>query len=149
MAQFLFEPRYEWIEYPDGDDWEQGWHGFKCRIRTNPSGAELRHETHLFMASNGTDIAAQDEYWQYIAPRIIEWNLAVPGDDGAAVDVPPPAEDWESMTLLPLNVAIWIRLCIHVAHTGPKALSRMQGLTLPDAVTTTDTTQPTPLHQAS
>lgn len=146
---FLFEPRYEWVEYPDGELWEPGWHGFKARIRTNPSGAELRHETHLFQASNGSDPQTHDEYWQYIAPRIIEWNLTIRDADGNEADVPPPVERWESMLDLPLNVAVWLRLCIHTAHLGPKALLRMQGQTLPADAGTTDTTQPTPIALVS
>lgn len=146
---FLFEPRYEWVEYPDGEGWEPGWHGFKARIRTNPSGAELRHEQHLFDASQGTDAQAQNEYMQYIAPRIVEWNLAVPGDDGKPIDIPAPAERWESLFDLHMNVLIWLRLCVHGAHLGPKVLDRMQGKTLPDDVGTTDLTRPTPIPRAS
>jgi hypothetical protein len=149
MSTFLFAPRYEWVEYPDGDGWEPGWFGFKARIRVNPNGAELHHENKLFFASNGTDEQAQREYWQFVAPRVVEWNLATPGEDGEPVDVPPPAERWESLYEIPFSVMIWLRLCIHNAHKGPKALAALQGMTLPAEPTTTDTTPVTEIRRVS
>lgn len=141
----IFEKRHEWVEYPTSDpgdifpDWVPENAGFKARILANPSGSEVRNETQHYAASNGTDLDAQDAYWQHIAPRIVEWNLQTP--DGK--DIPPPAEDWQILLDLPFDVQMWLRLTVHWTHRK-KVLTSLQG-----RATTTDTTPPTPLHQVS
>ena len=144
MIGHVYERRYEVVTYPSGDGWQEGWGGFAARILVNPSGSELRTEQRLFAASNGTDVDAQDEYWQYIAPRIPEWNLVVRDADGAEREVPPPAERWESLLDLDFQVMIWLRMCIHVAHL-PKAIARLEGKESATDAGSTDSTRPTPI----
>ena len=144
----LLARRYDWIEYPTEDpgdilEWDESHAGIKVRILVNPTMAEVRQETHLYLESNGTDQDAQDAYWQYIADRIPEWNIQAEGAKGKPVDVPPPSEDWTSLMALPFDVAMWLRQSIHWAHRG-KVLTLLQG-----RASTTDTTPPIALVQAS
>ena len=151
MNDFRYERRYEVVTYPDGEGWSPGWGGFQARILVNPSGAEVRHESQLFIASKGTDIDAQDDYWKYVARRIPEWNLVIEDETGEKVKVPPPAEDWESLLQLQFEVMIWLRMCIHTAHL-PDALGKLQGRTAlrsPSGASTTDSTPPIPLRPES
>ena len=122
----LYERRHETVTYPDGDGWVPEFAGFTARILANPNGGELRHETKLYEASNGTDLEAQDAYWQYVAPRVVDWSYQYRDDAGDVVTPPPPAERWESFLDLPLGIAIWLRQCIHLAHV-PKALEILEG----------------------
>lgn len=136
--------RYDWIEYPvenPGDilEWSQEHAGIKARILLNPTMADVRHESALYEASNGTDQEAQDAYWQGIADRIVEWNL----ETEKGKPIPPPAKDWTIMLQLPFDVAMWLRQSVHWAHRG-KVLMLLQG-----QPTTTDSTAPTPIHRAS
>ncbi len=144
----LFEKRYDWVDYPETDpgdviEWNAEHVGFRVRVLSNASMSEVRHETSLFTASNGTDIDAQDEYWKYIAPRIPEWNLTVMNAKGKEVDLDPPAVNWEVLLDLPFELAMWLRVTVHWIHR-PKIMRLLQ-----EGVTTTDSIQPTPIHQAS
>lgn len=139
---------YDWIEYPledPGDilEWTPAHAGIKACILLNPTMAEVRHESQLYQASNGTDAAAQDLYWQGIADRIPKWNLQSRNEKGKPVDIPAPAEDWEILMSLPFDVAMWLRQAVHWAHRG-KVLTLLQG-----RAGTTDTTPPTPLARVS
>ena len=140
----IYERRFAWVEYPATDpgsivaEWSDQHVGFRARVLVNPSGAEVRHETSLYAASNGTDLDAQDAYWQGVAWRVPDWNLAVRQDDGSILDVPAPAARWESFLDLDFGLAMWLRDCIHWAHRG-KALTALQG-----NAGTTDSTPSTP-----
>jgi hypothetical protein len=143
-----FEKRYEWIEYPAENpgefiDWDESYAGFKMRILVNPSGSEVRNETALHIDSAGPDLEKQDAYWQYIAPRITEWNLQVQAGNGKPKDVPAPADDWSVLLDLPFEVQMWVRETVHWAHR-PKARMLLQG-----KHGTTASTQPTALRPAS
>lgn len=144
----ILTKRYEWIEYPEQDpgdilEWDPSHAGIKVRILINPTMAEVRHETALYADSNGTDVDAQDRYWEAIAERVPEWNLQTADAKGKPVDVPPPSEDWQVLMQLPFDVAMWIRQSVHWAHRG-KVLTLLQG-----RAGTTDTTPPTPLARVS
>lgn len=143
----VFEKRYELITYPEGSGWAEGWGGFAARILVNPSGAELRHETKLFVEYQKGGAADEDAYWQYVAPRIPEWNLVIRDADGNEQEIPPPAAEYESVYQLEPSVIAWLALTIHAAHKGPKVLAAMQGIRTvsPTEPTTTDTTPPTNL----
>lgn len=127
----MIESRYEWISYPDADpgdglfDWEPEHVGVKVRVLVNPTMMQVRNETEHFTASLGTDVDAQDAYWQYIAPRIPEWNLQYRNDAGDVVDLTVPATDWQSLLSLPFNLAMWLRMTVHLAHRS-KVLARLQ-----------------------
>ena len=127
----MIESRYEWIDYPDGDpgdnlfEWEAEHVGVKIRVLVNPTMAQVRNESEYFVASLGTDIDKQDAYWQYIAPRIPEWNLSYRDEAGNEVDLPAPANRWESLLDLPFNLAMWVRMTVHLAHRS-KILARLQ-----------------------
>lgn len=146
MMTVVYERRYETVTYPSDEGWAEGWGGFQAQIMVNPSGSELRKETELYLASNGTDLEAQDAYWQYVAPRVIAWNVKVQDDAGNTVALPPPAERWESFLDIDFSVMIWLRMCIHTAHL-PDRLGKFQGkkpTTATDAGNT-DSTPPTPI----
>lgn len=144
----IYRRRFEWIEYPDADpgndlyDWNPDHAGFRARVLVNPNGAELREETKLFIASNSAVAEEQDLYWQGVAYRIPEWNLAIERDDGEIADVPPPADDWQSFLLIELDLAIWLRTAMHWAHRK-KVLTALQKPISPDDAGTSDTTQST------
>lgn len=127
----MYEPRYDWIDYPDADPgdglftWEAEHVGTKVRVLCNPSMLQVRNETKYFADSAGTDLEKQDAYWQYIAPRVPEWNISYRDAKGKEVDLPAPAERWESLLDLPFHLAMWIRISVHLAHI-PKVLARLQ-----------------------
>lgn len=141
----IYRRRFEWIEYPAEDPgnllyvWNAEHAGFRARVLVNPTGAELREETKLFVDSNNSDIDAHDAYWQAVAYRVSEWNLAFEDQDGAVTDVPAPAQRWESFLDIEIDLAMWLRTAIHWAHRG-KVWEALQRPILPDAVGTTDTT---------
>lgn len=146
MIGVVYERRFDTVTYPSDDGWAEGWGGFQARIMVNPSGSELRTETELYLASNGIDLDAQDRYWQYVAPRVVEWNLELREADGSTRAVPPPAEDWQAFLELDFGVMIWLRMCIHTAHM-PDRLGKLQGQkpTIATAAGSSDSTPPTPL----
>lgn len=142
-----FERRWEWIDYPAEDpgefiEWAETYAGFKMRILVNPSGSEVRNETALHVESASADLEKQDAYWQYIATRIVEWNLQVQ-DGKKLIDIPAPADDWTVLLDLPFEVQMWVRETVHWAHR-PKARMLLQG-----KLTTTASTPPTALRPAS
>ena len=143
----MIEARYEWIDYPDADPgdglfaWEEEHVGVKVRVLVNPTMMQVRNESEHFVASLGTDIEKQDAYWQYIAPRIPEWNLSYRDAKGKEVNLPAPAERWESLLDLPFNLAMWIRMAVHLAHL-PKIRARLQNL--PATSDSTPATSPVP-----
>ena len=143
----MIEPRYEWISYPAEDPgdglfvWEAEHVGTKVRVLVNPTMMQVRNESALFTESLGTDIDKQDAYWQYIAPRIPEWNLQYLNEKGKAVDLAAPTERWESLLDLPFQLAMWIRITAHLAHV-PKILARLQNL--PATTDSTPSTSPVP-----
>lgn len=136
----MYEPRYDWIDYPDADPgdglftWEAEHVGVRVRVLCNPSMLQVRNETKYFMDSANADIEKQDAYWQYIAERIPEWNLSYQGKP-----IPPPAEGWEILLDLPFNLAMWLRISVHLAHI-PKVLARLQNK--PAITDSTPTTSP-------
>jgi hypothetical protein len=140
----VFEKRYETVTYPDAEGWAEGWGGFAARVLVNPSGAELRHETKLFVEYRNGGAEAEDAYWQYVAPRIPEWNLELRQEDGGTLAIAPPAEKWESIYEVEPSVIAWLALVIHTAHL-PNARARMQGITeaSPNDAGISDTTPPT------
>lgn len=144
----IYRRRYEWIEYPAEDpgnnlyEWNGEHTGFRARVLVNPNGAELREETKLFALSNNSDLVAQDAYWQAVAYRVPEWNIAVEDEDGTVQDIPAPGADWQSFLAIELDLAIWIRIAIHWAHRG-KVLEALQRPILPDDAGTTDLTPST------
>ena len=142
----MIESRYEWVEYPADDpgdglfEWEEQYVGFKIRVLVNATMMQVRNESEQFTASLGTDIDAQDAYWQYIAPRIVEWKGNFK-EDGKKVNPPPPAQDWQVLLQLPFNLAMWIRITVHLAHRS-KILARLQNL--PATTDSTPSTSPVP-----
>lgn len=130
MKSFIYEPRYDVVTYPTGEGWVPGWGTFQARILVNPSGAQRHTEEQLYDASNGTDRDTHDAYFTYIAPRIPEWNLVIRDESGAEAIIPPPAENWRSFYALEFPVMIWLRVCIHTAHS-PESLGKLQGQTAP------------------
>jgi hypothetical protein len=148
----LYEPFYDWIEYPTTEtglsEWNPAHVGFRARILVNPSGSQVRAETQRYIASNGIDLQAQEEYLKYIAPRIVEWNLQVRDEAGTPVDIPPPVDNWEMLGELPFDLQMWLRSTVHWAHQK-KVLMALTGTLSPEPVTTTDSTQPIPIRQSS
>jgi hypothetical protein len=143
----VIESRYEWISYPESDpgdglfEWEAEHVVVKARVLVNPTMMQVRNESEYFTASLGTDIDKQDAYWQYIAPRIPEWNLQYRDKKGKVVDLPAPATDWQSLLALPFNLAMWLRMSVHLAHRS-KILARLQNLAVP--TDSTPETSPAP-----
>jgi hypothetical protein len=131
----MYEPRFEWVDYPDADPgdglftWDEEYVGTKIRVLRNPTMLQVRNEAKAFADSLGTDIEKQDAYWQYVAPRIPEWNVGYLGEGADGVpepmDLQPPAERWESLLDLPFHLAMWVRMTVHLAHV-PKLLLRLQ-----------------------
>lgn len=127
----MYEQRYEWVDYPDADPgdnvftWEEEHIGTKVRILRNPSMLQVRNEGKHFAESMGADVEKQDAYWQYIAPRIPEWNIAYRDESGSETNLSAPAQNWESLLELPFHLAMWIRMTVHLAHY-PKVLMRLQ-----------------------
>lgn len=143
----MIESRYEWVDYPESDpgdnlfEWEADHVGVKIRVLVNPTMMQVRNESEHFAASLGTDTDKQDAYWQYIGPRIPEWNLSYRDDTGNEVDLPAPAARWESMLDLPFNLGMWIRMTVHLAHRG-KVLRRLQNK--PEDTDSTPSISPVP-----
>lgn len=128
MTNHAYVPRYDWFDYPAEDPgdglfaWLPEHVGARVRLLANPTWAEVRAETKLFMDSLGADIDAQDAYAQHVAPRIVDWNLYVRDEGGDERKLPPPAERWESLFAIEFNLFIWMRTMIHLAHR-PKMLT--------------------------
>jgi hypothetical protein len=127
----MYEPRYEWVDYPDADPgdglftWEAEHVGTKIRVLRNPTMLQVRNEAKAFADSLGTDTDKQDAYWQYVAPRIPEWNVGYRDEAGKEADLASPAQRWESLLDLPFHLAMWVRMTVHLAHV-PKLLLRLQ-----------------------
>lgn len=146
---FVFEPRYETVTYPDGPDAAEGWAGFSARILCNPTGAQLRGAQRAFQVYREAATAdAEDAFWQYIAPRIVEWNYEQRLPNGKTETKPPPAENWENVYELEPTVWVWLALQILTVHV-PKASALVEGPDSPNGVGNTDSIPPTPLRRKS
>lgn len=148
MAGFIFEPRYETVTYPEGEDGAPGWAGFQARILCNPTGAERRAGQRAFAAYREKNASAdtEDAFWQTMAPRIVEWNYERRQPDGTTKTLPPPCENWENIYELEPAVWVWLALQILTAHV-PKVQALMEGPDSPSDVGIMDSTPPTPLRR--
>lgn len=126
---FIVERRYETVTY-DLDE-PEGWAGFQVRLLVNPTGSENHYAGKLWRAyieairtpnPDADAFAIESEFWQHIAPRIIEWNYERRQPDGSTVVYPPPAENWEVVRELEPAVILWLAMQVMVAHLPkPKA----------------------------
>lgn len=150
MSGVSYPRRYEVVTYPEGQIGTEGWAGFQAKIMVNPNGAERRTAGIYFRAyltagkeeDAPKDVSPQqreDDYWRFVAPWIVEWNLERRQEDGSTVTYPPPAEQWDVVYELEPSVMLWLALQIQVAYL-PKATAPTPLVT--DAGTT-DTTPPT------
>jgi hypothetical protein len=162
-----YRRRYEWVKFPEGDDWNPDYAGFRAKVLVNPSGSELHEETRLFHASDGVKQdegltaeqltaatrAAQDEYFQYVADRVPEWEYEAETVNGEILPVPAPGEhegNWQAFYLLEWPLCIWLRNMIHYAHL-PKVRAMLAGEVSVNGAGSTDSTPttPTPLRPKS
>jgi hypothetical protein len=145
MSGVSYPRHYEVITYPSDVEGTEGWGGFQARIMVNPSGAERRHASRLFAAyaTKGAKVEAEDAYWQYVAPWVVEWNFEVEQPDGSTFVYPPPAENWEAVYDLEPVVMMWLAFQIQIAYL-PKAKAQTEADSASDAGPT-DSTPPTPL----
>lgn len=146
---FIVERRYATITYDEPNP--EGWAGFQVRVLSNPTGAEQHYASTLFRAyvdairkanPDADGYAVESEFWQYMAPRIVEWNYERRQPDGSTVVYPPPCENWEVVRELEPAVIVWLAAQVMVAHL-PKVTAPTPSAT--DAGPT-DTTQPTKLR---
>jgi hypothetical protein len=141
-----YRKRYEWVEYPTGEDWEPAYAGFRVKVMVNPNGSELHEETRLFLASEGANREAQDEYFQYVAERVPEWEYEAETVNGEMQAVPAPGEsagNWQAFYLLEWPLCIWLRNMIHFAHF-PKVRAILEGAVSESDAGNTDSTPTTP-----
>ena len=156
MSGVSYPRRYEVVTYPEGQEGTEGWAGFQARIMINPNGAERRaagiHFRAYLMAGkekdppkDATPQHLEDEYWRFVAPWIVEWNLEKEQESGGTVTYPPPAEQWDAIYELEPSVMLWLALQIQTAYlpkaTAPTPLVTDAGIT--------DTTPPTEIHPSS
>lgn len=129
----IFKPRFEWVRYPAREDAGSGWNeeydGFRVKVRTNPSMAELRHEQELYTAIS-TEEDGEADYLKEIASRVIEWDFSTEDIDGVVQPVPAPGQhpdNWQAFYILPVELLQWVILAIRTAHV-PKARTAIQGI---------------------
>jgi hypothetical protein len=159
MTGVTYPRHYEVVTYPEGQEGTEGWGGFQARIMANPNGAERRHATRLFKAyvsppkstdgkPGGMTVEAEDEYWQYVAPWIVEWNFEVRQEDGSTIAYPPPAEQWDVVYELEPIVMLWLSMQIQIAYL-PKAKAPTAAPDSASDAGSSDGTQPIPIPRTN
>ena len=151
MDGFVHKPAYRYVvvTYPEGLPHSGEWAGFQARIHCNPTGAERHYALKYWQAvRDDKSIQSQETFLQYLAPRIVEWNLQREQLDGSIKTIPPPSEEWESFYELETDVMVWLVSCVLTAHE-PDSLGKLQadGKASDSDATTTDSTPPTPIRR--
>ena len=132
MNSFVFERHYETITFAFTEDMDarlQLWDGFQARILANPIGAELHESQSLFNAYFKTDKTreAEEAFWQYMAARVVEWNLEMRQPDGSTIVHPAPCENWKNIYLVEPTIMAWLALQLMISHIPrPKASTAAQ-----------------------
>ena len=151
MRTFVYEPRYTEVYFEQGDSFAvEGWDGFGARIQSNPTGAERHHAQRLWRAAiDEKTTEAEQAFWDYVAPRIVEWNLEKRQPDGSTQTYPAPAEDAGIIMreIEDPRLRIWLALAVQTAHQ-PEGLGQLLEAikASPSAASTTASTPPVKLR---
>lgn len=145
---YRYVPRFEWVawEMPSEEQLEEATYesefheGFRAKILMNPTNGEVRAESKAYDALSAGTIEIED-YYQLIAPRIVDWELEAELEDGTWEKVPAPGinpeTNWQSMLLLPYSLVGWLIARVRYSYV-PKAKTQPS-----KHVGTTDSEAPT------
>lgn len=123
---FTRSPRYIWVEWEKPEDWQEGdpdYTGFRARILANPTAGDVHGELEMRRSVLKQEITG-DDYLQFLAPRVVEWDYRLEDVNGEIVDVPAPGENpdnWQAFRLLELSLHVWLCDQIRNVHV-PKGM---------------------------
>lgn len=108
-------PNYRWEHFESSDPEEQELYGgFAVKVRTNPNYGELLQARRLLDDD-------EEKYWQFCAPRILEWNAWAADESGNESPIPAPGEhpdNWRAVYALERPLVVWLIRLLSTAHLG-------------------------------